>query len=156
MSGIRRVIEEIVKDTVVMAVQSGTVTAINGETCTVKSDHDDAEYFEVAFNALGINKDNKLLLTPKLDTKVIFGVLPNATDAILISFSEVDQLHYTTETTVFEIDKDGYRVESMGQDLKTVLNDYIDEVNKIVVINGTTINVAATTAIKERLNQILK
>lgn len=50
---------------------------------------------------------------------------------------------------------EGLQVTSQGESLKKVLNDFIDEVNKIIVVHGTTINQAAVTAIKKRLNKIL-
>ena len=50
---------------------------------------------------------------------------------------------------------DGVRVVSQNESLKDVLNDFIDEVNKIIVVHGTTINKVAVTAIKQRLNKIL-
>ncbi|CAG2532925.1 hypothetical protein MAR621_03119 [Maribacter dokdonensis] len=153
---IREVIEKIVKDTVVMTVQKGEVTKVSGESCTVKSDHDNRVYYEVSFNALVQNKSNKVLVTPKLNSKVVIGVFPNGKDAVLLSYSEVEKVFLKIETTEFEAAADGYSIKRNNEDLKTVLNDYIDEVNKIIVVNGTTINVAATTAIKERLNKILK
>lgn len=156
MSGIREVIEKIVKDTVVMALQSATVTAVDGETCTVQSDHDERDYFQVSFNALGANKADKLLLVPKAGSKVIIGVFPNGTDAVLVSFSEVEKLEYTVGTTLFEIDGQGYRLERNAEDLRTVLADFMDEVMKIVVIQGQSINVPVVTQIKARLNTILK
>lgn len=153
---IREVIEKIVKDTLVMTIQKGEVTEVSGESCTVKSDHDNRVYYEVGFNALVQNKSDKMLLTPKLNSKVVIGVFPNGKDAVLLSYSEVEKVYLKIDTTEFEVDADGYSVKRNNEDLKTVLNDYIDEVNKIIVVNGTTINVAATTEIKQRLNKILK
>lgn len=50
---------------------------------------------------------------------------------------------------------EGLQIMSQNESLKDVLNDLIDEVNKILVVHGTTINIAAMTAIKQRLNKIL-
>lgn len=153
---IKAVIERIVKEAVVLTVLPGSVVKVENETCTVESDYDDTDFFKVSFNALVENKNNKIQLTPKLNSKVVLGVFPNGKDAVLLSYSEVEKVYLKIESTEFEADADGYSVKRNNEDLKTVLNDYIDEVNKIIVVNGTTINVAATTAIKERLNQILK
>tara|TARA_R110002051_G_scaffold297564_2_gene363984 strand:+ start:37718 stop:38185 length:468 start_codon:yes stop_codon:yes gene_type:complete len=153
---IKAVIERIVKEAVVLTVLPGSVVKVENETCTVESDHDTTDYFEVSFNALVENKNDRIQLTPKLNSKVVLGVFPNGKDAVLLSYSEVEKVYLKIESTEFEADADGYSVKRNNEDLKTVLNDYIDEVNKIIVVNGTTINVAATTEIKERLNQILK
>lgn len=153
---IKAVIEKIVKDTVVITVLPCTVTAIEGSFCTVVSDEDDREFFKVQLNALGDQKTDTLLVTPKAKSKVVIGVFQNGADAVLLSMSEVDSIYFKKDSTEFKADADGYKIDRNGQNLKEVLNDYIDEVNKIVVIQGQSINVAATLAIKERLNMILK
>ncbi len=51
---------------------------------------------------------------------------------------------------------EGFKVERNGENLARILSDMIDELNKIVVVQGNTINVAAMTVIKQRLNNVLK
>ena len=50
----------------------------------------------------------------------------------------------------------GIKIEGLNENLFTVLSDFITEVAKIIVVQGTSPNVAALTQIKQRLNKILK
>jgi hypothetical protein len=51
---------------------------------------------------------------------------------------------------------DTIEVNGGGENLKAVLSEFIDEVAKIIVIQGTSPNVPALTNIKTRLSKILK
>jgi hypothetical protein len=111
---------------------------------------DELDYYNVL---LGIGAVYK---KPKIGTKCLLGVIGNKASAtFLIEASEIEETIYTSDKTIFKIKEDGFVLEQNGDSLKSVLNDFIDEVNKIVVIYGNTINVAKVTAIKERLNTIL-
>ena len=50
---------------------------------------------------------------------------------------------------------EGLTLQAQGETLRSVLSDFMDEVMKIVVVHGNTVDVAALTAIKGRLNKIL-
>ncbi|WP_394749479.1 hypothetical protein [Spongiimicrobium salis] len=153
---IREVIEKIVEEKMVMAVQLGRVTELFEDHCTVTADYDDREFFEVPFNALLENGEERLVIRPEIDSKVAIGVLPNAQDAILLHISSAAGIVYRKGTMIAELDEKGLLLQRNDEDLKTVLGDYIDEVNKIVVVNGTTIDRVETLAIKARLNMILR
>lgn len=154
--GIKEVIEKIIAEKVVLTVLPGSVVKIETDTCTVESDHDKTDFFKVSLNAIEENGTNKLIVTPALNSKVVIGVFPNGVDAVILSCSEVDKVYFKKSTTEFEADTDGFMIKRNNENLKAVLNDYIDEVNKIIVVNGTSIDVAATIVIKARLNTILK
>ncbi len=111
---------------------------------------DGLDYFEVQLGVGGVYQK------PKVGAKCLLGVLGNNTSAtFLIEASNIEETIFTSDKTIFKIKEDGFVLEQNGESLKNVLNDFIDEVNKIVVIYGNTINQAKVTAIKERLNTIL-
>ena len=111
---------------------------------------DGLDYFKVL---LGIGA---IYQKPKVGVKCLLGVLGNkAAATFLIEAEEVEETIYTSDKTKFVIKESGFIIQKNEESLKSVLNDFIDEVNKIVVINGNTINKAKVIAIKERLNTIL-
>lgn len=123
----------------------------NTKTMTVVSLVDDLEYYDVL---LGIGSVYK---KPTPGTKCLLGVIGNKDVAtFLIEAEAVEEMAYKSDQSEFIIKEDGFVVKKGTETLIEVLNDFIDEVNKIVVIQGNTINKAAVTTIKQRLNTILK
>lgn len=121
------------------------------KTMTVKSLLDSLEYFDVL---LGIGSVYK---KPVVGAKCLLGVIGNkAAATFLIEAESVKEITFKSDKSVFTIKEEGFVVKQDSENLKDVLNDFIDEVNKIVVIQGNTINQAKVTAIKQRLNQVLK
>jgi hypothetical protein len=103
---------------------------------------------------LGYDQVYKL---PKEEVKCLVGKVQNHENAyFLISAEEYNEIGLKVGQTQLKIEKTGYKIDSQNENLKKVLNDLIDEINKIIVIQGTSINVPAMTAIKQRLNKILK
>ncbi|WP_155839607.1 hypothetical protein [Aquimarina latercula] len=111
----------------------------------------------VRYHASMQGPDSFLRVMPKEGSPVLCGIIENnISQAVLITCSEVDSIQFIKEQTELFVDEQGFEIKRQGESLKQVLNDFIDEVNKILVINGTSINVGATTIIKQRLNKILK
>lgn len=129
------------------------VKSVNWENKTMVATDlvDELDYYDVV---LGIGA---IYQKPKVGAKCILGVLGNKASAtFLIEASAIEETIYTSDKTVFVIKEDGFIIKQNEESLKSVLNDFFDEVSKIVVIYGNTINVPAVTSIKQRLNTILK
>ncbi|MFY0714131.1 hypothetical protein J1D01_10670 [Seonamhaeicola sp. NFXS20] len=129
-----------------------TVTEVDWEskTMTVKGMVDDLEFYDVL---LGLSSFYR---KPKVGAKCLIGVILNQeASTFLIDCEAFEEAVWTTEDAELKIKDQGFSVKVGNESLKEILNDYIDEVNKIKVIYGNTINVAATTAIKQRLNTVL-
>ena len=156
MSAIEKTVTKIIESVRPHNVLTGIVTSVKDDYCAVKEDVSGRFFFKVAYTSLLKNKDSKLVLKPKKDSEVVFVVTQNNTEAYLVSVSELESVKGTIESVSFEMDSEGYKLERTGENLKDVLNDFIDEVNQIVVIQGNTINQAEVIKIKERLNKILK
>ncbi|WP_055394754.1 hypothetical protein [Flagellimonas eckloniae] len=112
---------------------------------------DELEYYDVL---LGLGHIDK---RPKVGSKCLLGIIGNhSAFTFLIEAEHVEEMTVVSNETELTVKEDGLVVRKANESLKDVLNDFIDEVNKIIVINGTTINKVAVTEIKQRLNTILK
>lgn len=121
----------------------------NKKTMTATGLTDDLDYHDVL---LGLGGEYK---KPKEGTKCLIGIVSNSANAFLITAEEVDEMIFTSGESQLTIKEEGFIVKQSNESLKTIFEDMIDEINKIIVINGTSINVAAMTAIKERLKTVL-
>ncbi|AOR29538.1 hypothetical protein FORMB_25210 [Formosa sp. Hel1_33_131] len=122
----------------------------NNKTMTVKGLIDDLEFYDVLLGLGSVYKK------PKIGAKCLIGlILNNEAATFLIEAEAVDELFIEVGTSTFKIDANGFLVKRNNETLKKVLNDLIVELNKIIVIQGTSINVPAMNAIKQRLNTVL-
>lgn len=129
-----------------------TVKAVDWDkkTMTATGVVDDLDYYDVL---LGLGE---IYTKPKVGSRVLIGLINNqGNNSFLIWSEESEEWAHKVGKAEMEMKNDGFVLEAQGESLKKVLNDFIDEVNKIIVVNGTTINVGAVTAIKQRLNKIL-
>ena len=129
-----------------------TVKAVdwNSKTMTAESVVDGLEYFNVL---LGLGSFYR---KPKVGTKCLLGVLGNkAAATFLIEAEAFEESVFISDESEFTIKESGFILKQGNESLKTILNDFITEVNKIVVVQGRTIDVAAVTLIKKRLNTVL-
>jgi hypothetical protein len=74
----------------------------------------------------------------------------------VVQYSKINKVKLKIGTTALDIDENGHQLARGNEDLKSILNDFMTEVNKISVVVGTTINIPAVEAIKLRLNTVLK
>lgn len=122
----------------------------DSKTMTATGQVDGLDYFKVK---LGLGN---LYRRPAVGSKVLLGILEKQESAaILVDAEKVEELIYKSGDSEFTIKEQGYIVKQGNESLRTILNDFMDECNKIIVINGTTINVAAVNVIKQRLNTVL-
>lgn len=122
----------------------------NQKTCVCIGDLDNLEYYDVL---LGIGDVYK---KPKKGSKTLLGIINgNSAHTFLIHCDEVEEIEITSGKSKFLIEEKGFVIQQGNESLKNVFNDMIDELNKIIVIQGTTINVSAMNLIKERFNKIL-
>lgn len=120
------------------------------KTMTAIGQSDGLDYFNVR---LGLGS---VYQYPKEESLCLLGLIENqAANAFLIACDNVEKLHLKSEDSEVQVNKEGIHVKRGNQDLKSVLNDMITEINKIKVIYGNTINVAEMEAIRTRLNNIL-
>lgn len=129
-----------------------TVDEVNWEekTMTAKGVADDLPFFDVL---LGVGNEYH---KPKKGTKALIGLIENTPNSsFLITADEIEEVNIKTGNSFLTIKENGFIVKQGTESLRTILNDFMNEVNKIIVVNGTSINVGAVNAIKQRLNSVL-
>lgn len=111
---------------------------------------DGLDYFDVQ---LGLGSFYR---KPVVGTKCLLGIIENQSSAaFLVEAEAFEEGVWTSATTQVTVKEAGTSIGRGGDQLVTILNDLIDEINKIKVIYGNTVNVAAVTVIKQRLNAVL-
>lgn len=103
-----------------------------------------------------VKQGSKLIIRPADGSFVLIARIANSEEWFVVSFDEVESLRLKMGTVEVKIDEDGLTVKKGADTLQKVLSDIIAEINKVVVLMGTSPNVPALTAIDERLKQFLK
>jgi hypothetical protein len=145
----KKLLQQKAKDQIPVQTMWATVKEVDWEAKTMDVLVDGLEVYDVL---LGLGNEYK---KPTIGSKCLIGIIENKPGAFLLQTSAVSDHIIKIEPSILTVTENGFSVKKGEESLKTVLNDFIDEVNKIVVIEGRTINVAAVTQIKQRLNNIL-
>jgi len=137
-------------------VFTAQVEAVADRTCSIKID--DLIITDVRLRAVINGKNEQILVTPKIGSYVMLADLSGGDyrQLVVIKYSEVEEINIKIGDFSVEVNMAGVTVDSNGENLFKVLSDFITEVSKIIVIQGTSPDVPALTQIKQRLNKILK
>ncbi|CDF80566.1 conserved hypothetical protein [Formosa agariphila KMM 3901] len=120
------------------------------KTMVAKGTADNLEFHDVL---LGVGD---CFRKPKKGARCLVGTILNQEAAtFLMACTDLEETVITANQTQLTVKETGFIIKQNNESLKDVLNDMIDEINKIKVIYGNTINILEMTAIKERLNTIL-
>ncbi len=140
----------------VKQVLSGVATDVGESTCTVER-QGSPSLFDVRLNAIDDDLQSFFTVYPAEGSVVLVAIIENMkTEAVVIRCSEVQRIKAKIGDTELELDGDGFRFDRNDENLQTVISELISEIQKIVVVVGTTPNVPVLESIKERLKQILK
>lgn len=140
----------------VRTIGVGIATQITDASCTVVRDGQ-PDLLDVRFHATEDKTGSHHVTIPADGSSVLYGIIDNQqVDACIIMCSEVQRVITTIGTAKHEIDKDGHLIGVGSDKLSKVLSDVIDEIAKIIVINGRGPNVPALKLLKEKVNKILK
>jgi restriction endonuclease S subunit len=146
------------------------VTAIDKDEKTITViDRHNIEYDDVRLSSI-IEDGDKIVTYPKQDSWVLVSIINNVENELFVTaFSEVEEIEGKIEDTEFVINANGYTINRDNENLYTVLDDLIknvDEQNEqvqaiaqelmsVVVSIGVTPNVPALTQIVNDLIQIV-
>lgn len=162
MAGIEDTIERLLTLTAEKAIASlvllGTASNVNkdNDTCDVIIDEGFVLH-EVRLRSVIDEGKSKMVVYPKEDSHVLVLMMGSRKmDGCLIKISDPEEIRVSMDEQETVINKDGVVFNNKGENLNTVLADFITEVTKIIVVQGTSPNVPALEAIKQRLNTILK
>lgn len=136
----------------------GTVESVDTSNDTCKVSREDAPaLFKVRLNAVIDSIDNKIVVYPAQGSKVLCAIIENDTkETTIIKYSEIDSVAIKVGDTDYLVDASGYRIKRGDNNLKQLLNDFISEVQKIIVVQGTSPDVVALEEIKTKINQVLQ
>ena len=146
----------------IKTVKVGTVKDVDGyKTCTVVLD-DKLELFKVRLNAIETSITNQLCIKPKEGSKVLVGIIENIkTEAVILSCSEVEEFFVHIGSAILRVKENKVKITAGNEDLKDALVDLKAEVKKIsselqkvVVLYGTSPNLPALVAIDASLDLI--
>lgn len=153
-------------EAVPMTMRRVKVTAVdwNNKTMTAQDLIEDLPHEDVR---LGFGS---IYFKPVIDSLAVIGIIgKKEVDTFLIDAHEIEEAVIKTDDAETTMKVNGYQVNSQGENLKTVMNDFIKNLNdvnlelqKVVVSIGVTPNVPALqnlntslNTIKDRLNKIL-
>lgn len=126
-------------------------TIIDWESQTMTAtDGDDLEFFDVL---LGVGAT---AVKPVVGCDCLIAIVEgDEATSILIYADKVDQVYLKSGDTLLTVSAEGCRLERKSEDLLSVLSDLIAEIQKIVVVVGTTPNIAVLEDVKTRLTKIM-
>jgi len=140
----------------VKQVLSGVAKDVGELTCTVER-QDAPALYDVRLNAIDDDLESYFTVYPAEGRQVLVAIIENMkTEAVLIRCSEVQKVKAKIGTTELELDTNGFLFNRNDENLQKVMTDLIAEVQKIIVVQGTSPNVPALESIKNRMKLILK
>lgn len=145
----KKIIAERAKAKTPIQVEWGKVTSVDWNSKTAEVTVDELIYYDVL---LGLGNQYR---KPKINTRCLIGIIENKEGSYLIDAEEIEEVVTLTGDAELVQKKDGFSIKKGDESLQKVLTDFMDECNKIMVIQGNTIDVAAVTVIKQRLKSIL-
>ncbi|MEH6405768.1 MAG: hypothetical protein V7767_00660 [Leeuwenhoekiella sp.] len=148
----KKLLQQKAKDQVPVQTEWVKVKAVDWDekTMVATGEANDLEYDDIL---LGLGSSYR---KPKIGSLATIGIINNSAAAFLIDCEEIEEFQWQCDSTKYTVCLEGFEVKRADQNLKDVMNDLIDEINKIKVIYGNTINVPEMIKIKQRLNTILK
>lgn len=140
----------------IRVVGVGTATDIGENSCTVLRDGQ-PELLDVRFHATEDTPGSRIIEIPADQSSVIYAIIENqVTEAVLVKCSEIEKVMIRIGEMEYHIDKDGCLIRFGDDTLGNVLGNVIDEINKIIVINGRSPNVTVLNQLKTKIKKILK
>lgn len=141
-----------------IVLDTAKVISIDGDKCHAVSLNTEIDYRKCSINSILENKNNKLIIYPKIGSIVIIGIFSTNNNAVVLNVSEVEKIYFKNEKTDFTFDSNGFQFNREGENLKEVLNRFqdgfgklCDELAKVVVSIGVTPNVPAIEQIKSEI-----
>ena len=137
------------------------VSSVDGATCTVRRVIDGKELQDVRLNVNAAAGGT--VITRKLESAVLVTTIDGYAWFVCL-YSEIESISLNVSDRV-DLNADGsislnvsdtIEINAGGENLRQILSDIIDEVSKIVVVQGTGPNVPALNMIKQRLGKLLK
>ena len=138
----------------VRTVGVGVAKDITEQHCTIVQDGA-PDIYEARLHAIADELQSSVTVYPKDGSYVLYALIEDSqTEAVVISCSEIEKTVVKIGTTTHEISPDGHSIKRGTDSVKDLMGALIGEIQKIIVINGTSPNVAALELLKQRFNNI--
>lgn len=152
----QKVIDKSTSGKAIRTIGLGIAKEVTEYNCTVLRDGQ-PELLDVRFHATEAMPGSRIVEIPADQSSVIYAIIDNqGMEAVLLKCSEIEKVKMSIGDMEYHIDKDGVMIRCGDDSLGEVLTGLINEVSKIIVINGRSPNIPALTALKTKLNKILK
>lgn len=157
-SEFEKAVEKIVRKNIPLFLTEGEVTSVDKDTNTCNVDRGDLpELLDVRLESILEAGDDVVTIYPQEGSKVLCVLVENSpTDAYVLAANKIEEIKGKIDTTEFLINADGFKIQRGENNFKELLNDFITEVQKIVVVQGNSPDVPTLEEIKQKINQILK
>lgn len=167
MSDVKQQVQDaltrFIKDRVTVSVFPAKVKTYQEDFNTVDIvDGDGIEIFDVMLSGdLGFGVS--LLMKPVVGSNVIVADIGDSgTRHVVIAVSQIENIKVTIDTTSVEITNAGVSISHAGDNLKSIINDLINQIKLITVTSSapgsptsTPLNFAAFDVITTRVNNLL-
>lgn len=140
------------KSTMLATVKS---VAASEFTCVLYDEDTDLEYNDIRLRPT-LDEKESVTLFPKVGTWCLAVRIEEDDDWVAIAFGEIDKVRIKVGTAIIEQDATGLLVKKGNDTLHDVLTGFIDEVMKIVVLQGTSPNLVALAQLKVKAQNLLK
>lgn len=139
------------------ATMLGTVKSVQASdfTCVLYDEDTDLEYNDIRLRPT-LDEKESMTLFPKVGTWCLAVRIEEDDDWVAIAFGEIDKVRIVVGTAIIEQDATGLLVKKGADTLRDVLTGFIDEVMKIVVLQGTSPNLVALAELKVKAQNLLK
>lgn len=106
---------------------TGTVKAIEGDTCTVD------DYEDVRLNAVINTLESQFTVYPKIGSIVVLGRLKDSDNMFVVRTTEVDKVTIKINGLLFEMTDGKFKIKNNGANLKAILNTAFDRLNNAII-----------------------
>ncbi len=115
-------------------VYAGTVTEINGISCTVERG-DLPPLLDVRLNAVNSNIADYMLIVPKLQSQVLCVVIENElTETAIIKYSDIDRIEIKIKDAIIELKNGKFSIKNDKANLKSILKDALNQLQNSKIL----------------------
>lgn len=132
-----------------VTVYPATVVSVNSDDMTVEAEFSTGLVLDDVRLRSVISAGNKCVLIPSEGSNILVSRIENSDEFFVVAVGAVSEVRTEIDGLTVSI-SEKLEVKKGDDSLSKVLSDLIAEINKIVVLYGTSPNVAALTLIDER------
>ncbi len=139
-------------------VQSFTakVIDIDNDKKTISVLYDGLELSDVRLKSVIENSDTYILIIPSPKSFVTVSILENDINTAYVSkYNEVQEIEIKINDFKFSLNEKGFLLKNKNDTLLSLMVELIAEIAKIIVVQGTSPNVAALKAIENKFKNLL-